>query len=182
MLTFKIVLTTFIPFNLIIISKLQKSFKNSTRKLHIPLFNNFGFHFSKMYSFPAFTLGRCHETFIIKLCAHVVLSLLMDLLKSFQRIMKIAKLKDHLGQLCLAFVDADIKCPRVAISPMSFFQINECDFSFSLVQMLKCLPFLANPSPNLSSPMKSSSKFIKLYCCCLVRVNTALKVRETAFI
>ena len=74
----------------------------------------------------------------------MVLGLLMDLLKSFQRIMKIAELKDHLGQLSLAFVDADIKCPRVATSSMSFFQINQCDFSFCGTNV-KMSPFPCKP-------------------------------------
>ena len=99
-----------------------------TVKLHIPFCNHFGFHFSKMFSFPALTFGGCQEIFVIELCAHRVPSLHVGLLKSFQGIRKIEKLKDHLGQLPSAFVD-DVKCLRVATSSVSFFQINQCDFS-----------------------------------------------------
>ena len=110
-------------------SKLQESFKNHTVKLHIPFCNHFGFHFSKMFSFPALTFGGCQEIFVIELCAHRVPSLRVGLLKSFQGIRKIEKLKNQLGQLPLGFVDEDVKCLRVATSSLSFFQINQCDFS-----------------------------------------------------
>ena len=81
-----------------------------------------------MYSFPALTFYGCHEVFVIELCAHRVLSLPVGLLNSFQGIRKVEKLKDRLGQL-LPFVDEDFKCLRLAPSSVSFFQINQWDFS-----------------------------------------------------
>ena len=81
-----------------------------------------------MYSFPALTFYGCHGVFVIELCAHRVLSLLVGLLNSFQGIRKVEKLKDPLGHL-LPFVDEDFKCLRLATSSVSFFQINQCDFS-----------------------------------------------------
>ena len=80
-----------------------------------------------MFSFPALTFGGCQEIFVIELCAQRVPSLHVGLLKSFQGIRKIEKLKDHLGQLPLAFVD-DVKCLRVATNSVSFLQVNQCDF------------------------------------------------------
>lgn len=68
----------------------------------------------------------------------------MDLLKSFQVIMIIEKFQNHRGQLALEFVDEGVKCSRVAISCVSFLQINQCDLS-CIGTNVKLSPFPCRP-------------------------------------
>lgn len=182
MLTFKIGLTIFTPFYFVIIFNLQKSFKKGTRNLSIPLFNHFGFHFLKMHYFPVLILGKCYETFV-KLCTRMVPSLLMALLKLFQAVMKIAKLRDHLGQPLRHF-QRKLNVPVLlqVLSPFCKLPNEGVTYDFSCGGTnVKMAPFPSIRSPHLSSSMKLFRKSVKLCCCCLIRVKYSSESEPTAF-